>query len=139
MYENILLDKSITPGDELLKEKLGDIFSVVEDIRKHIKDNHGDYILEWKFYGKKLGWTLKTLIKKRNLFFMVIGESGFMITFVFGDKAVAKIQESDVNPDLIDELLNARKYAEGRGLSMIVQDEKYLEDIKMLIDIKLMK
>jgi len=61
------------------------------------------------------------------------------VTFVFGDKAVNSIVDSTISPTLKTALMEAMKYAEGRGLSIKVEDDKYLADIKMLLQIKVNK
>ena len=45
--------------------------------------------------------------------------------------------DSDLSAELKSELEGARKYAEGRGLGIIVDGPAYLEDIKKLIRIKI--
>ena len=92
---------------------------------------------EWKFYGKKGGWVLKTFLKKRNLFFIGIYKGYFRITFVFGEKAFKEIMDSDLSAELKSELEGARKYAEGRGLGIQIDAPAYMEDIKKLIRIKI--
>ena len=92
---------------------------------------------EWKFYGQKYGWQLKTLMKKRNLFFMIPSKDFFRIVFIFGDKAAAEIEKSGISAELINQVKNARKYAEGRGLPIEVYDGNYIPDIKKLIEIKI--
>jgi len=65
-------------------------------------------IQEWKFYGQKSGWILKTLRKKRNLFFFIPLEDSFQVSFVYGEKAVVVVEKSDLPQELITELKNAK-------------------------------
>ena len=76
------------------------------------------------------------LKKKRNLFFVIPMQNFFVISFVFGDKAVTQIFETDLPEELKSTLRNARKYAEGRGLPIEMRSEKELEQIKILVEIK---
>ena len=108
----------------------------MEAIRIFIRENVGETVEEWKYYGIKNGWVLKTFLKKRNLFFIVIYHGYFRISFVFGDKAVDSILESNVSDETKQSLNEARKYAEGRGISFDIFDSKHLDDIKKLIRIK---
>lgn len=94
----------------------------------------GDY--QFRVQAKS-GWTLKTLKKKRNLFFFLPLEGSFKITFVFGDKAVSAIEKSDFPDEVIDTLRNARKYAEGRGLQLQVTSADDVENVKKLVEVKL--
>ncbi|UCE05769.1 MAG: DUF3788 family protein [bacterium] len=92
---------------------------------------------EWKFYGKKSGWIMKTLRKKRNLFFFVPVKDYFKISFVFGDKAVAAIEQSDLPEHIKVELRNARKYAECRGIQIEIKSADETEIIRKLVEIKI--
>jgi len=91
---------------------------------------------DWKFYGQKSGWILKTLRKKRNLFFFIPLKGSFKVSFVFGDKAVAAVEKSDLPQGLITTLKNARKYAEGRGLQIDVKRPADVKNIMKLVNIK---
>ena len=136
MAEKHFTIKNDPPNEVRIKEILKDKYLVLEAIRKFIRDNIGETIEEWKYYGVKNGWVLKTFLKKRNLFFIGIYDNCFRISFVFGDKAVQSVLESDISEELKKTLSEARKYAEGRGLSIEVFDRKHLEDIQKLIKIK---
>ncbi len=92
---------------------------------------------EWKYYNQKSGWILKTLKKKRNLFFFIPVEGSFKITFIFGDRAVAAIEGSDLPEEIIDRLRNAKKYAEGRGIQLQVTSVADVENVKKLVEQKL--
>ncbi len=137
MTEIVFNDKTQKPDEQLLSENLGDSFKVWQDITSHVKDAYDNITEEWKFYGQKYGWQLKTYLKKRNLFFLIPSKAYFRIGFVFGDKAVAEIEKSDVSEELKSIVKAAKKYAEGRGLPIEVTDQKYLPDIKELIEIKI--
>ncbi|KPL11368.1 MAG: hypothetical protein AMS26_20080 [Bacteroides sp. SM23_62] len=136
MSENVFLSKDVNPTEELIKANLADNYAQLEEIRKFIDDTFGETLEEWKNYGEKIGWLLKKLYKKRNLFFITVCDGYFNVTFVFGDKAVDSIVDSEISPSLKTALMEARKYAEGRGLSIKVEDDIYLPDIKKLLQIK---
>ncbi len=137
MSASIFGDKAIKPDDDLLVAALGNSADYWQDIKNHLSEQYGELTEDWKYYGQKSGWTLKTLKKKRNLFFFLPLEGSFKITFVFGDKAVAAIERSDFPDEIIDTLRNARKYAEGRGLQLQVTSADDVENVKKLVEIKL--
>ncbi len=137
MIENIFTEKEVIPTQELIENKLVSNSSHLGSIRRFISSSIGETNEEWKYYGKKNGWLLKKFYKKRNLFFINICEGYFNITFVLGQKAFNTIFESDISTELKTELAGARKYAEGRGLKIKVDDAKYLTDIEKLIMIKI--
>jgi len=137
MSSSIFIDKSKKPNKAKLAEALGISSSLWEDIKSFIKENFGEFVEEWKFYSKKSGWTLKLLRKKRNLFFFLPQKGHFKITFVFGDKAVSAVEKSDLPKSIISNLVNARKYMEGRGLQIDVTTKAGVNHIKKLIKIKI--
>lgn len=136
METNAFMDKAIQPDGRRLARVLGKKSPFWEAIKQHIVQKHGNFTEEWKFYNTKSGWTLKALLKKRNLFFFVPLQGAFRLAFVFGDRAVAAVEKSDLPENIKNELKNARKYAEGRGLRIEVRSQKDVEHIKKLIDIK---
>ena len=136
MAEKQFTIKNEPPDEIRIKEILKEKYLILEAIRKFIRDNIGETIEEWKYYGVKNGWVLKTFLKKRNLFFISINEDYFRLAFVFGDKAVQSIMKSTISAESKRVLKEARKYAEGKGISFEVRDEKDLADIQKLIRIK---
>ena len=101
MQEHFFIDKSIKPDNQKLSKALGASYKYWEEIKKSLTDEYGELIEEWKYYGQKMGWTLKLLLKKRNLFFFAAYDKYFRIAFVFGDKAVAVIEKSDLPKNLM--------------------------------------
>jgi hypothetical protein len=121
--DNVLLAKSPRPDDRILAQALGDSFRLWRKIRESLEATAGPLEPEWKYYGAKLGWTMKVLSGKRNLFFLTAGDGRFRIGFVFGDRAVAALGEAGLPPKIVEEVEVARRYAEGRGLRLEVKSE----------------
>ena len=137
MTDVIFNDKVTVPDDELLREHLGDSFIHWKHIIDFTQKNFSPIREEWKFYGKKYGWQHKIFLKKRNLFFLIPASSWFKVVFIFGDKAVQPVEKSTVSEALKKQLLEAKKYMEGRGMAIDVRDETFLPDIEQLISIKI--
>lgn len=136
MAASVLDDKAVKPDDQMLARALGKSNRFWQEIKGHLKAEYGELTQEWKFYGQKSGWILKTLQKKRNLFFFVPLQGSFSLSFVFGDKAVAAVEQSGLPKELVATLKNARKYAEGRGLQIDVKRPADVEHVKRLVEIK---
>jgi Protein of unknown function (DUF3788) len=134
---SIFTDKDKKPDSQLLKKTIGEAFNYWLDIKTFVDENFGLTTEEWKYYNQKSGWILKLFLKKRNLLFFAAQENYFRISFVFGDKAVAVVEKSDLPAEIINELKSARKYAEGRGISFEVRDHGPVESIKKLLEIKI--
>lgn len=133
MTEQLFLDKSKPPTRDMVEGALGTRSAYLDELIRHVP---GPLTPEWKHYGKTIGWTMKLLRGKRNLCFIVVCRGYFAVSFVFGDKAVRAVEQSDLPPDLVAELVNARRYVEGRGIRITVKSRRALEQAKILLDIK---
>jgi hypothetical protein len=130
-------NKQIMPDEAALAAEIGETKEVLDQICSFIEKETGQLTREWKHYGQKSGWTLKLLSKKRNLLFVGPEDGYFIIAFVFGDRAVEAVLKSQLPESIKNELMNARKYAEGRGIRFEIRDNSQLDSVLQLIRIKL--
>lgn len=133
---SIFIDKNVKPDNQMFAQVLGTSYKLWEKIKSSLTNDYGKLDEEWKYYGQKIGWTLKLLYKKRNLFFFTPYDKYFQIAFVFGDKAVAVIKQSDLPVKIINELKEAKKYVEGRGLRIAVKKQSDVRFVLKLTEIK---
>ena len=139
MSVSIYDDKLITPDDTMLAYDLEGTYQYLERIRNFIEQEYGSVIPEWKFYNKKSGWLLKLFNKKRNVMFVIPCNGFFRTSFIFGNKAVELVVQSKLPDSIKKELVEAKKYAEGRGISVPVRTQNDCDLILKLITIKLTK
>ena len=132
----IFVTKTLEPNNVMVSDVLGETFQYWEEIKTSIEEQFGKCAEEWKFYNKSSGWTLKLLLKKRNLFFLSPDENFFSIIFIFGDKAVHAVEKSELPKKIIQELKNAKRYAEGRGIRIAVKKRTHIKYILTLAEIK---
>jgi len=137
MSASVFDDKSIKPDDNMLAAELGATKTFFDKICMFIYQEFGEVTPEWKFYGQQSGWTLKLLNKKRNVLFIGPRKGYFLVTFIFGDKAVEKVMLSNLPDPIKTRLSGAKKYAEGRGISLEINTYEDLQNVLQLISIKL--
>ena len=137
MATSVFDDKSKTPDDKSLGRVLKDTEPVWKQISAHLDAEYGEIRKQWKHYGQKSGWVVKVIQKKRTIFYLIPHDGYFDLSFVFGDKAVAAAEKSPLPQKLLEELRAARRYVEGRGLSVPVKSSRALKSIKTLVAIKL--
>ncbi len=136
MSDNAFTDAKKKPTEAMLLRTLGKRGEYWKALRDYVQEAHGPLKPEWKFYGAKYGWGLKMFKGSRNLFFLRAGKGAFVIGFLFGEKAVEAVKKSDLPQETVQKLVNARKYAEGRGISIEVKSKRTVEIVKGLVDIK---
>lgn len=120
----------------MLSDALGAAYGIWNEIKSSIEKEYDGIVEEWKYYGATIGWTLKLLLKKRNLFFFSAHDGSFALAFVFGDKAEKEVEKSNLPERIKSELRNARKYAEGRGIRIEVKKRSQIPLIMKLVSIK---
>jgi len=135
--KSIFTDKLITPTKADLKTALGATFELWELIAAYTHEQCIKATDEWKFPGDKHGWSFRVIDKKRVLVYLLPRDGFFKVAMVFGQKAFEAVMNSAVSEDIKQELAAAKAYAEGRGIRIDAIDEKILNDIRTLIDIKL--
>lgn len=135
----LFIDKSKQPNDAMLSASLGSSYGIWKEILTSVVEEFGPVVGEWKYYGTKIGWTMKLLVKKRNLFFFSPYNGYFILSFVFGDKSVKEVEKSALSERIKSDLRNARKYAEGRGLRLEVKKRSQIHTILKLVAIKMNK
>lgn len=137
MDESIFMDKNQIPEENELREVMKNHYDWWNQIKKYALSKYPKALMEWNFPGKKYGWSFRIKDKKRAIVYLLPRDGYFMVAFVFGQKATDVILNSVVNEKIKEELRNARKYAEGRGIRIPVNDIGVIKDVKTLIDIKL--
>lgn len=134
---SIFPDKAMKPTDNDLSDKLGSTYELWNRIHDIVLSKYPGGLAEWNYPGIKYGWFYRIKDKKRAIVYMLPRDRYFKVAFVFGEKAVTKIMDSNISNDIKNELNQATKYAEGRGVRIDVKNESVIVDIEQLVDIKL--
>lgn len=130
-------NKQQEPTDEMLALALGETKVLLDAIYLFIEKEFGDFHPEWKFYGAKLGWSLKLFHKKRNVVFVGPENGYFRLAFAIGEKAFKEIMDSELSDSIKQQLSTAKVYVEGRPLRLDIRTREDLEPLWQLISIKL--
>ena len=134
---SIFPDKALLPSDIELVKKLGSTYKLWTQIQGYVLNKYPNGLSEWNFPGNKYGWSFRIKDKKRAILYFLPRDKYFKVAFVFGQKAVDTVLNSNINKEIRTDLEQATKYAEGRGIRVEVKNESKLIDIKKLVDIKL--
>jgi hypothetical protein len=137
MDKSIFIDKTKLPSDNDLIEGLGETYQLWQSIKDYVYLKYPKAIDLWNYSGDKYGWSFRIKDKKRAIIYLLPRDKYFKVAFVFGQKATDSIMKSQISTSIKSELDSAKVYAEGRGIRIDIKDEKILNDIKKLIDIKI--
>jgi len=92
---------------------------------------------EWQSISPKYGWSLRPKLKARTILYLSPCERCLRVSFVLSDKAVAAARARALPKNLLAEIAQARRYAEGTGVRLIVKEPGDLASIRELVSIKL--
>ncbi|WP_461633368.1 DUF3788 domain-containing protein [Labilibaculum euxinus] len=134
---SIFTDKTAEPTQKDLQEQLASLYPLWEQIAESVRKKYPKPKEEWNYPGKNYGWSFRLKDKKRAIIYLLPRQGYFKVAFVFGQKATDQIMACDIDASIKEDLAGAKKYAEGRGLSIEVHNAKPINDIEKLIDIKI--
>lgn len=132
MAESVFGEKAVVPDEAALAAALGD-GKALWDEALAMSGGSG----EWKFYTKAAGWTYPVKLKKRTLFYMMPKAGWIRFTFVLGGRAVEAAKVAGLPEQVLEDLLQATEYVEGRSVAVDVRGEAELEAIRGLLALKL--
>lgn len=92
---------------------------------------------EWKSVYAKYGWSLRLKFKKRTIIHLGPSNACFLVVFILGDRAVEAARKSSLPKEVIKQIDQAKRYAEGTGVRLIVKGSKDLATVRKLALIKL--
>jgi hypothetical protein len=130
-------DKTVEPGIEAVAAVLGPAAEYWETVVAEIGRRFEPLALDWVFSGKKWGWGLRLKQKKRAVVYLTPVEGFFLAGFALGRKAVEVAERSELPRSILDAIANAPKYAEGRGVRLVIRSQEDADSIVLLATIKM--
>ena len=134
---SVFRDKKVVPSENILAQAIGKTFTWWNTIQEYVYSQYPDAKADWNYPGPKYGWNFRMKDKKRAILYFLPRDKFFRVAFVFGQKATDTILRSNISENIKNELTSAKVYVEGRGIRIDVKNKKVLNDIKLLIGIKL--
>jgi hypothetical protein len=137
MALSIFEDKSKEPVDNDLRNALGNTYELWNGIKNFVLRHYPAAEEEWKHAGQNYGWGFRLKDKKRVIVYLTPAHRFFRFSLVLGEKATQNALNSKISLTTKTAIKAAPVYAEGRGFRLEIKDNKFIEDIKALILIKL--
>ena len=130
----LLRDAKITPTMDVLENIVGkDIFSVYEKIYKTITSSEFELNPEWNFYKDGKAWLCKVSYKKKTVFWLSVWDTGIKTGFYFTEKTRSGVLELAINDEIKQRFENVKLIGKLIPLTLVVENEAQLEDLKKLI------
>ena len=136
MAESIFDSKARQPTRADLLDAVGETAEQFRDLEQRLTDEYGQLTPEWKFYGKRAGWTLALGCKGRRILHLIPRSGLFTVVLTLGKKAALACREARLPEEVLSSIENAREYAEGRSIRLDVRTSK---DVRIVTRIAIIK
>lgn len=134
---NAFIGQIKPPSEKDIAAKLGAASAIWTELIGWLNEKgitHG----EWKSVSpKKYGWALRPSLKQRTILYLGPCERCFRASFVLGDKAIEAARTSGLPKSLVKKISEARRYAEGTGIRVMIRKPADLAAVRKLVEIKL--
>ena len=138
MALSIFSDKVHPPSKTEIVNVLGKRYSQWIDLLQYFRDHFTPGSETWKNYGKSSGWTLLLNHKDRTIFYLFPNKEYFTVLFVYSEKAVRAAEDAELPENILQQILLAKNYPEGRSFNIEVKSDEDVIHVKKLIKIKVM-
>lgn len=137
MEKPILTDENQFPTEEVIFSIIGKTKPLWISFFNNIHEQYPDFNEEWRYYKDGKSWLMKVVRKKKTVFWLSLIKDAFSITFYFSDKAEEDIIESRISEELKEKFRHGKHYGKIRGLTVIINNVKDIEQVKELIPIRI--
>ena len=133
---SLFSDAGDKPDDASLCERLGRTKTHWDAILDLVDAKYGDVAPEWKFYGKKHGWQLKLMGKKRAFAYMVPHDRSFLVGMALRPAEVEGLREAGIAEELAREIEEGKAFQEGRPAQIEVRSKGHVQVVKRLFALR---
>jgi hypothetical protein len=136
--KNAFIGKATPPEPAEITAALGETAALWQKLIDWLATEKGVSEVEWKgVYPNKYGWSARLKLKKRTIVYMGPCNGCFRVALVLGDRAVAAAKDANLPKSLLKSIEEARRYAEGTWIYIVVRRTSQLSAIHKLVEIKL--
>jgi len=135
-FRNAFIGQAKEPTDRELAAALGAAKALWDQLVAELTGEH-KLTREWSSYSTKAGWSLRLQWEARNIVYLSPAQSGFMASFALGDKAIQAARASKFPKHVMKIIAEAKKYAEGTAVRIVVNGSEDVAAVKSLARIKL--
>ncbi len=133
----LLRDENVYPDDVVLKEILGDVFPVYQELTKTLSGGDFSLDLTWNYYKDGKSWLCKVTKKKKTIFWLSVWEGFFKTGFYFTDKTGAGIATLDIDTSCKEAFTTAKPIGKLIPLGFDISRKEQLKDLLEVVRYKL--
>jgi hypothetical protein len=97
METQLLKQPEIFPSKEVLKDVLGEVYEVLEDLEKQTTQADFSLSFDWHYYNDGKSWLCKVCHKKKTVFWLSVWNGFFKTSFFFLQRHLEGIAALEIN------------------------------------------
>lgn len=125
------------PAPEELHEVLGSSHAVWKALVEVARGACPSLSEAWHHGGSRFGWSLRLKQKDRVILYLTPQRDSFLAGLVLGERAAQAAEDAPIPRRAKEALSAAPRYAEGRGIRLVVKSEAEVEALLSLLTFKL--
>ena len=137
MALSIFDDRTHQPNDADLARVLTGTYELWNELRAAIASSFGPVSETWGFASASTGWGLRLAGPKRTVLYLTPSDGAFLASFALGEYAVSAARAAGLSSAVLDAIEAAPRYAEGRGVRLMVRSADDVQEIVRLAEIKM--
>ena len=133
METKLLQEAEIFPSKEVLKNALGKVFSVLEELETRLTQDEFALTFNWHYYRDSKAWLCKVSHKKKTVFWLSVWDGYFKTSFFFLERHMEGIAALE-----IDENNFTMKKEWGKMIPLIfnINNKKQFSDLLKVVEFK---
>lgn len=133
----LLKDENVYTDDVVLKEILGDVFPVYQELTKTLTGSDFSLDLSWNYYKDGKSWLCKVTKKKKTIFWLSVWEGFFKTGFYFTETTGAGIASLDIDLSYKEAFATAKPIGKLIPLVFDISRKEQLKDLLEVVRYKL--
>ena len=133
METQLLRNSEIFPSKEVLKDVLGEVYTVLEELEATLTQSEFALTFDWHYYNDGKSWLCKVCHKKKTVFWLSVWEEHFKTSFFFLERHLEGIAalEIDENSFTIEKVW-------GKMIPFIfrIYKREQIEDLLKMVEFK---
>ena len=136
MEIQLLREQGIYPSKEVLKNVLGEVYCVLEELETQLRQDEFGLTFDWNYYRDGKSWLCKVCHKKKTVFWLSVWEGFFKTAFFFLERHVEGIAALDIPEHIKDDFGRTKPVGKMLPMLLNINKKEQLPDLLKIIKYK---
>jgi hypothetical protein len=133
METQLLREQEIFPSKEVLKEALGKVYNVLEELETRLAQDEFALTFAWHYYRDSKAWLCKVSHKKKTVFWLSVWDGFFKISFFFLERHMKGISALKINEN---NFTIEKEWGKMIPLIFNINSKKQFSDLLKMVELK---